>query len=73
MIKGFCGLLNTATGISISPRLPAHWQKVVVPYKFAKNSYEITVEKERVQIRVLEQHGPHPEFKVQGKVALPTQ
>ena len=72
VIKGFCGLLNTTTGISITPRLPAHWQKVVVPYKFAKNSYEIAVEKERVQIRVLEQHGPHPEFIVQGKAALPT-
>ena len=73
VIKGFCGLLNTSTGISISPRLPAHWQKVVVPYKFAKNSYEITVEQDRVQIRVIEQHGPHPEFTVQGKAALPTQ
>jgi nigerose phosphorylase len=73
VIKGFCGLLNTASGVSIAPRLPAHWQKVVIPYKFAKNSYEITVEKERVQVRVLEQHGPHPEFSVRGQVALPTQ
>ncbi len=73
VIKGFCGLLNTATGVSITPRLPAHWQKVVVPYKFGKNSYEITVEKERVVIRALEQHGPHPEFTVQGRVAHPVQ
>jgi trehalose/maltose hydrolase-like predicted phosphorylase len=72
VIKGFCGILNTASGVSIAPRLPAHWQKVVIPYKFGKNSYEITVEKERVQIRALEEHGPHPEFLVQGKTALPT-
>ena len=26
-----------------------------------------------VQIRALEQHGPHPEFVVQGVKALPTQ
>ena len=71
VIKGFCGLLNTQSGISITPRLPAHWQKVVIPYKFAKNSYEITVEKQRVSIRTLEQHGPHPEFSVQGVPTLP--
>jgi nigerose phosphorylase len=73
VIKGFCGVVNTASGVSITPRLPEHWQKVVIPYKFAKNSYEITVEKARVQIRALEQHGPHPEFLVQGKNALPIQ
>ena len=73
VIKGFCGILNTAAGVSITPRLPAQWQKVVVPYKFGKNAYEITVEKERVQIRALEQHGPHPEFLVQGAAAQPTQ
>ena len=73
VIKGFCGVLDTTTGVSITPRLPAHWQKVVIPYKFAKNSYEITVEKERVRVRVLEQHGPHPEFTVRGQLTLPTQ
>jgi nigerose phosphorylase len=73
VIKGFCGILNTATGVRITPRLPANWQKVVVPYKFAKNSYEITVEKAGVTIRVLEQDGPHPEFLVQGSAALPVQ
>jgi trehalose/maltose hydrolase-like predicted phosphorylase len=72
VIKGFCGLLNTQSGISITPRLPTHWQKVVIPYKFATNSYEITVEKERVSIRALEQHGPHPEFSVRGVPTLPT-
>jgi len=65
--------LNTPSGVRITPRLPAHWQKVVVPYKFAKNSYEITVEKAGVTLRVLEQHGPHPEFLVQGQTALPVQ
>ncbi len=71
VIKGFCGILNTSSGVSVTPRLPAGWQKVVVPYKFAKNSYEISVEKERVQVRVLEQNGPHPEFVVNGQPALP--
>ena len=71
VIKGFCGILNTASGVSITPRLPTQWQKVVVPYKFGKNSYEITVEKGGVQIRTLEQQGPHPEFSVQGVSALP--
>jgi len=72
VIKGFCGILNTARGVSITPRLPAGWQKVVVPYKFGKNSYEITVAQAGVQIRVLEQHGDHPEFSVQGVATEPT-
>jgi len=69
VIKGFCGIVNSAAGVSISPRLPARWQKVVVPYKFGKNSYEIVVEKTGVQVRVLEQNGPHPEFLVNGSRA----
>ena len=71
VIKGFCGILNTATGVSITPRLPAKWQKIVVPYKFGKNSYEIMVEKAGAQVRVLEQNGPHPEFVVNGSSAQP--
>ncbi len=71
VIKGFCGLLNTAEGVSITPRLPEHWQRVVIPYKFARNAYEISVEKERVVVRVLEEHGPHPKFFVKGQPALP--
>jgi len=73
VVKGFCGLLDTPSGISITPRLPAHWQKVVIPYKFGKNSYQITVEQERACIRVLEQHEAHPAFLVQGAKALPVQ
>jgi len=72
VIKGFCGLLNTADGVSITPRLPEHWQKVVIPYKFGKNSYEVSVEKERVTVRILEEHGPHPKFLIKGQPALPT-
>jgi trehalose/maltose hydrolase-like predicted phosphorylase len=73
VVKGFCGIVNTASGISITPRLPAHWQKVVVPYRFGSNVYEIAIEKERVQIRVLEQNARHPQFLVQGVPALPSE
>lgn len=72
VIKGFCGIVNTASGVSITPRLPANWQKVVVPYKVGKNSYEITVEKAGARVRVLEQHGPHPEFSINGVAAQPS-
>jgi trehalose/maltose hydrolase-like predicted phosphorylase len=71
VVKGFCGIVNTASGISITPRLPAHWQKVVVPYRFGGNIYEIAVDQERVQIRVLEQNARHPQFLVHGAPALP--
>lgn len=66
VIKGFCGIVNTARGVSITPRLPASWSKVVVPYKYGKNSYEITIFNHSAQVRILEEHGPHPEFSVQG-------
>ena len=69
--EGFCGIVSSAAGVSITPRLPARWQKVVVPYKYGKNSYEIVVEKAGVQVRVLEQNGPHPEFLVNGSSAQP--
>lgn len=72
VIKGFCGLLNTPKGVSITPRLPAHWSEVAIPYKFGKNSYEITVTKDSVRIRALETQGPHPEFLVSGRVTVPT-
>ena len=73
VVKGFCGLLSTADGISITPRLPAHWRQVVIPYQYGGNRYAITVEPERVAIRVLEQRGPHPAFLVRGEKALPVQ
>ena len=72
VIKGFCGLLNTPSGVSITPRLPPNWQRVVIPYKFGKNAYEITVAKDDVRIRALETHGPHPEFTVSGRVTTPS-
>jgi trehalose/maltose hydrolase-like predicted phosphorylase len=66
VIKGFCGIVNTQQGVSITPRLPAQWRRVVVPYKYGKNSYEIAIDKTGVQVRVLDERGPHPAFSVSG-------
>jgi trehalose/maltose hydrolase-like predicted phosphorylase len=73
VVRGFCGLVDAASGgVSISPRLPAHWRKVVIPYRYGANRYEVTVQRDSAQIRVLEQGGPHPTFLVQGAPASPS-
>jgi trehalose/maltose hydrolase-like predicted phosphorylase len=66
VIRGFCGITLGDDGVAIAPRLPRHWERVVVPYRVGKNAYEITVEKERVGINVLRQSGPHPRFTFRG-------
>jgi len=72
VIRGFCGVLDTEHGVSITPRLPSQWQKVVIPYKYGKNSYEISVEHGRASVRVLEENGPHPKFLVKGIAVTPS-
>jgi len=71
VIKGFCGMLLTKNGVSITPRLPAHWQKVVVPYQVGENSYEITIEKDRALVKTLAQKNAHPTFLFNGKAVAP--
>jgi trehalose/maltose hydrolase-like predicted phosphorylase len=66
VIRGFCGITLGDDGVVIAPRLPRHWEKVVVPYRVGKNAYQITVEKERVAIEVVRQNGPHPRFTFRG-------
>jgi len=72
VIKGFCGILHTTNGITIAPRFPDHWEKVVIPYQVRKNSYEIAVERARVSIEVIEQNGPHPRFTFLGEPVVPS-
>jgi nigerose phosphorylase len=71
VIKGFCGILDTGDGVAIAPRLPAHWERVVVPYKIGKNAYEIAIEKGAVSVRTLEQAERHPRFTFDGRPILP--
>ena len=66
MIRGFCGITLGDDEIAIAPRLPRHWNRVVVPYQVGKNAYEITIEKERVAVEVRRQSGPHPRFTFRG-------
>jgi trehalose/maltose hydrolase-like predicted phosphorylase len=71
VVRGFCGITNTAEGVAIAPRLPARWEKVIVPYKFGKNSYEITIEKGKASVRTVEKKDRHPTFACDGRPVLP--
>jgi hypothetical protein len=63
--------VNGEGEVSIAPRLPAHWQEVVVRYRVASNAYEIAVTHEGVRVTTLEQTGPHPRFLVAGESVKP--
>jgi trehalose/maltose hydrolase-like predicted phosphorylase len=71
VIKGFCGLLLTGDGVAITPRLPTHWEKVVVPYKLGRNAYELSIEKGSVSIKTIQQNDPHPRFAFKGQTVVP--
>ncbi len=71
VVKGFCGISDTGDSVAVAPRLPAHWQKVVVPYKVGRNSYQIEIEKGAVSVKTLERAEGHPRFTFQGQPILP--
>ena len=71
VVKGFCGIVTTAHGVAITPRLPGHWEKVTVLYKVGKNSYQIVIEKGTVSVRTLKQADRHPSFTFDGRAILP--
>jgi trehalose/maltose hydrolase-like predicted phosphorylase len=71
VVRGFCGVVHTADGVAISPRLPARWEKVIVPYRIGKNSYEILMERGAVSVKVIEEREAHPRFTVNGNPVLP--
>jgi nigerose phosphorylase len=71
MVRGFCGIVDGEHELSITPRLPAHWQKVTVPYRFAGNAYLITITEDGVRVDTEEQTGPHPRFLVAGRAIAP--
>ncbi len=71
MARGFCGIVDGDGEVSITPRLPAHWQKVIVPYRFANNAYRLTITEEGARVDTLELSGPHPRFLVSGRSIAP--
>lgn len=71
VVKGFCGIVTTADGVAIAPRLPAHWEKVTVLYKIGKNSYEIAIERGGVSVKTLNQADRHPAFTFDGRPIFP--
>jgi nigerose phosphorylase len=71
VVRGFCGIVDGEHEVSITPRLPAHWQKVIVPYRFANNAYQITITEEGARVDTLELTGPHPRFLVAGRLIAP--
>jgi nigerose phosphorylase len=71
VVRGFCGIVNGEHEVSIAPRLPAHWQKVIVPYRFAENAYQITITQEGARVDTLASSGPHPRFLADGRTVAP--
>jgi nigerose phosphorylase len=71
VVRGFCGISNGEGEVRIAPRLPAHWQQVVVRYRFGGNAYELAVSHDGVDITTLEQTRPHPRFLVAGRSVTP--
>jgi nigerose phosphorylase len=51
VVAGFCGLHVDEAGISLHPRLPAHWEEVIVPIAFRGWRLVIAVRRDAVVVR----------------------